>query len=46
MDTIDWQTPAALAVVAITAFAFIRRHLRSRRQSKSCSHCGSAPKIK
>lgn len=43
MDLTDWQTPAALAVVAITALIFLRRHLRARRHPKSCTNCSSAP---
>lgn len=47
MDTsTDWQTPAALAVVALTALAFLLRALRARRRPKSCTGCGTAPKFK
>lgn len=44
MNSIDWQTPAALAVVLATALLFLRRHLKARRQPKSCTNCsGAAP---
>jgi hypothetical protein len=50
MHSPDWQTPSALAVVALTVVAFIWRSVRKRRSKKSGSSCGSgcacAPKIK
>ena len=46
MDTpTDWQTPAALAVVAFTALAFLTRALRARRR-KACAGCVNSPKFK
>jgi len=42
----DWQTPAALAVVAFTALAFLIRALRARRRPKACTGCGTSPKFK
>ncbi len=46
MNSIDWQTPAALAVVLVTALLFLRRHLKARRQPKSCTHCSAATPAK
>ena len=36
----DWQQPAALAVVAFTGFLFVRREIRSRRRSHDRA-CGN-----
>jgi hypothetical protein len=36
----DWQQPAALAVVAFTGYFFVRHEIRSRRKSHSRA-CGS-----
>ncbi len=36
----NWQTPAALAVVAVTAAVFARRLLRRRRRRGCGSGCG------
>jgi hypothetical protein len=42
MDTIDWQTPAAAAVVALTAALFIVRSiLRRRRFQSNARPCGT-----
>ena len=46
MNSIDWQTPAALAVVLVTALLFLRRHLKARRQPKSCTNCSAAAPTK
>jgi hypothetical protein len=46
MNSIDWQTPAALAVVLVTALLFLRRHLKARRHPKSCTHCSAAAPAK
>jgi hypothetical protein len=46
MNPIDWQTPAALAVVLVTALLFLRRHLKARRQPKGCTHCSAAAPAK
>ena len=46
MNPIDWQTPAALAIVLVTALLFLRRHLKARRQPKSCTHCSAAAPTK
>lgn len=46
MNSIDWQTPAALFVVMITGLLFLRRHFKARRQPKSCTQCSSAAPIR
>ncbi len=40
METIDWQTPTALVIVAFTFAAFVWRHLKKRNRSSS-GGCGS-----
>ena len=42
MDTFDWQTPAALTVVVLTALAFLVRAIRKRRRPKSCAGSSGA----
>lgn len=45
----DWQTPAALLVVAVTALAFAWRFVKRRKRGlPSCASCPSAapPKFK
>jgi len=37
----DWQQPAALAVVAFTGFLLVRRKVRSRKLARTHA-CGSA----
>jgi len=37
----DWQQPAALAVVALTGFLWVRHEIRARRKARSRA-CGSA----
>jgi len=44
----EWQQPAALAVVVLTAFLFVRREIRARRRAHlpACGHdcsCGVLP---
>jgi hypothetical protein len=46
MNPFDWQTPAALAVVLVTALLFLRRHLKARRHPKSCTLCSAAAPTK
>ncbi len=50
-EMMDWQTPAALAVVVLTALAFLVRALRRRKRKRmsgggACTGCGSQPRVK
>jgi hypothetical protein len=49
MDLIDWQTPIALVIVAVTFAMFVWRHLKKRRtpsRSGCASGCCSATPLK
>ena len=44
MNLTDWQTPAALLVVAVTAMVFLRRALRRPAKTKGCPSCSCGGK--